>query len=758
MLISYPVLPARQADESEETYFERILETHVLADEGRYPVSTLMTKAGALHRWHGGLHLHGGAEPIRAIADGVVVAFRVARGREEYEGLGEYDTGFVLLRHETETGDNTRVRFYSLYMHLACGRGLSPERFAQLPPWWRQAIPGPVVQTPSNLRVWRKDVIGFAGQLYGRETCHFEVFATEADLAEFWRDSATVTKGAGSPDFFGHAHFVVPPGRPFKDRHPRAAAAGPHRIDFPGAQDFPLEVGQSGHNAETLYVSVRLEQGQRITTTYRAIAGGRYEQVGMPVVQKGYEYELYRLATALYPDCPSAGLEWIRFGRLLSRDTTTRSENWQLIRYAEGAVGYIDLAPDTVAKLSDADFPHWHGWERRSEGEIAAAGDGVCDDAHTLAWVEGGDDAARLKLRHLVCKQPSEWDAKDLWHRYARLRQPGQPLDTPAARKKFEQHVQTLAFWGSLGMKERSVWFFHPLQFVHHYRRCGWMSLDEMTQMIPRRSTGAGLVPWADAQRRLESGIAPSGAMPPRLHPALNQALRKYIVLSPQRRAHFFAQVLQETGGLTADAENGNEAYFRRMYEVITPQEAETEYDRAVQRGRKLPNGRWPIEIAPAGARSAKITNKLTYVASRPKRVQEKAQELGNSDSGDGPRFKGRGLIQLTGRAGYLAYGRFRGRNYTAQPNEELLATEAQTAADVSGKYWINAAAFGGKNINRLADTGCSPSQVESVTRAVNGGTTHLDLRGEYFGYAWGLLGDGAVPRDTTTLIRQKQP
>src|SRR5687768_17039044 len=117
MLISYPVLPAAAVHDDEDIYLARVLEGHLIQYEGVYPVSTTTTAQGPMHRWHGGVHLHGGGEPIRAIADGTVVACRFAAQSETYEPYGAYDTSFVLLRHETQTGENTTVVFYSLYMH-----------------------------------------------------------------------------------------------------------------------------------------------------------------------------------------------------------------------------------------------------------------------------------------------------------------------------------------------------------------------------------------------------------------------------------------------------------------------------------------------------------------------------------------------------------------------------------------------------------------------------------------------------------------
>jgi len=567
MLISYPVLPAAAVHDDEDIYLANVLEGHLLQYEGIYPVSTMATTQGPMHRWHGGVHLHGGGEPIRAIADGTVVACRFAAQAETYGTLGAYDTSFVLLRHETQTGENTTVVFYSLYMHLANQSALAADRLTQLPTWLRRS-PGTAVQRPANQRVWRKDVLGFAGQLYNREAMHFEVFMLDADFQRVWRDSSSATQGTGSADWFGDAHFVIPAQQQFAERHPRAATSGAHRIDFAGPADFALPLGLAGQNDRALYVSVSLRRGRRITTTYRAGANGGYEQVGHPVVQDDYEYEIYRLATALYPDCPSAGLEWLRFGRVLGPDATTRNENWQLVRYSDSAIGYIDLAPQTIAKLSDADFPHWHGWEKRDEGETTNASDGICDDARTLELVQAarGNDAATHKLQHLICKAPSEWDDTDLAARYARLREPGQSLESDDSWRRFAEHVGKLAFWASSGLSERSVWHFHPLQFVRHYRNCLWLSQNEMRQLVPMkavRGQGAGMRGPFFYERVGVNG----GALVAAHHVVLNRTWRKYVVTTHARLASFVGNSVQETQWWSTTEEgNGSNLRYAPWY------------------------------------------------------------------------------------------------------------------------------------------------------------------------------------------------
>ena len=563
MLISYPVLPEAAIQDDEDAYLAAIMRTHVLDDEGRYPISTLTTPAGPIHRWHGGIHMTGIGEAIRAIADGTVVAYRFARACEAYGSLGNYDTSFVLLRHDTETGENTRVVFYSLYMHLANRNDLAADRFVQLPTWLRQYHPGPEVQVPRDLRVWRKDVLGFSGQLYGRQAWHFEIFTTAEALEAFWRDSDAVRQGAGSADVYGDVHFVVPTQQAFAERHPRAAAGGNHAIQFPGNANHELPVGQVGQNQHQLYVSVKLQGGRRTATSYRRLPDGSHEQIGQPVVQENYEYDLYRLATALYPDCPSAGLEWLRLGRVLGSENTSRVENWQLVRYNDNSAGYINLAAPNIIKLSDADFPRWHGWQRCDEGERASAADGLCDDEATIALSVSRDERSNLRVRHLVVRHPSEWDAADLGARYARLRAPGQPLETDASWQRFVEHVERMAFWNSTDLP-RSVWYFHPLQFIRHFRQCGWLSASEFKQLQPSHAIRGGrLAVW----ERVPPISMRADSIGARHRIPINTMMRKYGVSTPKRKATFFGNALQEVSWLQSLSEgNGAAAWYAPWY------------------------------------------------------------------------------------------------------------------------------------------------------------------------------------------------
>jgi putative chitinase len=97
----------------------------------------------------------------------------------------------------------------------------------------------------------------------------------------------------------------------------------------------------------------------------------------------------------------------------------------------------------------------------------------------------------------------------------------------------------------------------------------------------------------------------------------------------------------------------------------------------------------------------------------------EGRKDLGNTQPGDGPRFKGRGLIQLTGRANYTAFGKTRNRDFISGNNPDLLASDPNLAADCSGWFWdVN-------KLNALADS----DQPLKITKVINGGTNGLDDR-----------------------------
>lgn len=102
--------------------------------------------------------------------------------------------------------------------------------------------------------------------------------------------------------------------------------------------------------------------------------------------------------------------------------------------------------------------------------------------------------------------------------------------------------------------------------------------------------------------------------------------------------------------------------------------------------------------------------------------------KLGNTQEGDGPRYKGRGWIQLTGRANYRAAGQALGLPLEDQPE---LASDVATAARVAAWYWRT------RGCAPLADAG----DFVALTRKINGGTNGLADRQARYARACNALG-----------------
>ena len=131
------------------------------------------------------------------------------------------------------------------------------------------------------------------------------------------------------------------------------------------------------------------------------------------------------------------------------------------------------------------------------------------------------------------------------------------------------------------------------------------------------------------------------------------------------------------------------------MYEQLTPQEAADDFDNRhdfLQRVGFL-RGR----------------DRARYISERPAEVRGKAVGLGNVQPGDGFRFRGRGLIHLTGRNNYVAYGTYRKKDFTIDPAPDLLMNDATVASDSAAWYWVSKALARHQiNIHQLADAGAS--------------------------------------------------
>ena len=182
-------------------------------------------------------------------------------------------------------------------------------------------------------------------------------------------------------------------------------------------------------------------------------------------------------------------------------------------------------------------------------------------------------------------------------------------------------------------------------------------------------------------------------------HHALEQLLPEYQIDTPERMAAFLAQCAHESGGFTAVKENLNyrAASLRKTFGKYFPDDA----------------------IAAQYAQKPQAIANRVY-----------ANRMGNNDeaSGDGYRYCGRGLIQLTGKDNYFWFA----SSLEISPEEASDYMETfEGAAQSACWFWET------NNLNQWADRG----DILTLTKRINGGTIGLEDRKKHYEHALHVFG-----------------
>jgi putative chitinase len=183
---------------------------------------------------------------------------------------------------------------------------------------------------------------------------------------------------------------------------------------------------------------------------------------------------------------------------------------------------------------------------------------------------------------------------------------------------------------------------------------------------------------------------------------ALNKILPDYGIDTPQRVSAFLAQCAHESGGFTALHENLNyrAVTLRRVFPKYFPDDAIAEH-------------------------YANLPNKQEAIANR-----VYANRMGNGDeaSGDGFRYCGRGLIQLTGKQNYSRFA-----DSIDTPLEQIPEFLGTFEGAVQSACWF----WETNNLNQYADAG----DILTMTKRINGGTIGLEDRQKHYNHALEVFG-----------------
>ena len=162
------------------------------------------------------------------------------------------------------------------------------------------------------------------------------------------------------------------------------------------------------------------------------------------------------------------------------------------------------------------------------------------------------------KLKGAICRLPTEWNAATIDARWDWLKTATPEHPEKLDNEDFEElkrHISKLSFWteANLGI-DANHWHFDPREFIRHFRKCGWLSANELIQSIPISIKKLSNTVF------LSENIGTNSAIQSRINRwrlPLNITLRKYNMDQSIRRVFFFANVWEETGYLRLMVESG---------------------------------------------------------------------------------------------------------------------------------------------------------------------------------------------------------
>lgn len=182
---------------------------------------------------------------------------------------------------------------------------------------------------------------------------------------------------------------------------------------------------------------------------------------------------------------------------------------------------------------------------------------------------------------------------------------------------------------------------------------------------------------------------------------AMNEVFPKYEINTPARIAAFIAQCGHESGGWRTFSENLN--YSAKSLDAVF--------------------GKYFVRAGRDANEYARQPEKIANV------VYANRMDNGDTQSGDGWRYRGRGPKQLTGKANYSAFSKDMGIDAIGNP--DLVSDDMQVALMSAIWFWNK------NGLNKFADAG----DIKTMTKRINGGYIGLEDRIHHYKQAMEMLG-----------------
>ncbi|CAG9168044.1 glycoside hydrolase family 19 protein [Cupriavidus pinatubonensis] len=339
-------------------------------------------------------------------------------------------------------------------------------------------------------------------------------------------------------------------------------------------------------------------------------------------------------------------------------------------------------------------------------GDGSRAADELC---------QATDDPWRaLRVSRLLIKHESEWANPAKWQQLIgeMERVTGQRPEFGEERRRIERLVWWDAVKGGVSdLPGSSVFHIHPIGLVSNFCDPQLITLEMLAAVNPHGS------------REYHE----------RILPALNKYARGYFIITPRRIAHFLSQISVESRFKNVEESLNYSA--RRMKEVYGC--------KPPSRGSKTPifSEDGNDIVCNFGQLRSKLWTNTDYYSNNPEHLGNYvyADRYGNGSeaSGDGYKYRGRGLIQITFKENYETFKSEHNRRFPHDQQDfvadpDLLLNDIDYGIESAFVYWAVK-----RNINPIADNG----DVRAVTLKVNGGENGISERRAAYNKVATILG-----------------